>query len=87
MGQVVQAIILSKIDNNSFSIKTDEPNVEVSWQVMGVRHDPYAAAHPIQPEQEKLAICLAILSFSCDCLLLFEVNRNRGPNHINGQEG
>ncbi len=53
VGQFSQAIISSKVKNNSFRIKTDKPNVEVSWQVTGIRHDPYAMAHPIQPEQDK----------------------------------
>ena len=55
VGQFSQAIISSKVKDNSFTIKTDKPNVEVSWQVTGVRHDPYAVAHPIQPEQAKPA--------------------------------
>jgi hypothetical protein len=53
IGQFAQAIVSSEISNNTFSIKTDKPNVKVSWQVTGVRNDPYAQAHPIQPEQAK----------------------------------
>ncbi len=55
VGQFSQAIISSEVKNNTFTIKTDKPTVKVSWQVTGVRHDPYAAAHPIQPEQAKPA--------------------------------
>ncbi len=29
------------------------PNGRVSWQVTGVRHDPYIEAHPIVPEVDK----------------------------------
>jgi hypothetical protein len=53
MGQFAQAIIDKKIQNNSFVIRTDKPNVEVSWQVTGIRNDPYAKAHPIEVEQVK----------------------------------
>lgn len=40
-----RAIIWKEIEHNRFSIRTDEPNVKVSWQVTAVRHDPYASAH------------------------------------------
>jgi hypothetical protein len=53
MGQFAQAIINNKIQNNSFVIRTDKPNVEVSWQVTGIRNDPYAKAHPMVVEQVK----------------------------------
>ena len=32
---------------------TDKPNVKVSWQVTGVRHDAYAKKNRIQVEVEK----------------------------------
>jgi hypothetical protein len=53
LGQFAQAIVASKIKDNRFMIKTDKPNVEVSWQVTGVRQDAYAQAHPIKVEEEK----------------------------------
>ena len=53
IGQFAQAIIESKIQNNHFTIRTDKPNVEVSWQVTGIRNDAYAKAHPMVVEQEK----------------------------------
>ena len=53
LGQFAQAIVATKIQNNRFTIKTDKPNVEVSWQVTGVRHDAFALAHPLQVEQDK----------------------------------
>jgi hypothetical protein len=34
-------------------IKTDKPNVEVSWQVTGVRQDTYTRAHPLEVEAAK----------------------------------
>ena len=53
LGTFAQAIILEKVNNNQFKIKTDKPNVEVSWQVTGVRHDKYANAHRVVTEVEK----------------------------------
>ena len=55
VGQFAQAVVATEIQNNQFTIKTDHPNVKVSWQVTGVRHDSYAQAHPLQVEQEKPA--------------------------------
>ena len=55
IGVFCQAIIYKKISNNQFTIKTDKPNVEVSWQVTGIRKDPYANAHRVQPVVEKSA--------------------------------
>ena len=53
IGTFAQAIVSEKVNNNQFKIKTDKPNVEVSWQVTGVRHDKYADAHRVVPETEK----------------------------------
>ncbi|PIU45436.1 MAG: hypothetical protein COS95_03575 [Ignavibacteriales bacterium CG07_land_8_20_14_0_80_59_12] len=53
IGQFAQAIVSEEIHNNRFSIKTDKPNVRVSWQVTGIRNDPYVKAHPAQVEVEK----------------------------------
>jgi len=55
IGQFAQAIVASEIKDNRFTIKTDKPNVKVSWLVTSVRNDPYAQAHPVQPEVEKPA--------------------------------
>ena len=43
MGQFAQAIVSNKVTNHQFSIKTDKPNVEVAWQVTGIRHDAYSS--------------------------------------------
>jgi hypothetical protein len=43
-----QAIVAKEIHDNQFTIRTNKPKVKVSWQVTGVRHDPYANAHRIQ---------------------------------------
>lgn len=54
IGQFAQAIISEEISGNSFKIKTDKPNVKVSWMVTGVRNDEWAKANPIVVEQPKL---------------------------------
>ncbi len=56
IGQPAQAWIGTRIANGRFTIRTDKPNVEVSWQVTGVRKDAYAKAHPLQVEMTKPAI-------------------------------
>ncbi|KPA16015.1 hypothetical protein MHK_003775 [Candidatus Magnetomorum sp. HK-1] len=53
IGSFAKAIILKKINNNQFTIQTDHPDIEVSWQVTGIRKDPYAEDHRIQVEVEK----------------------------------
>ncbi len=53
IGQFAQAIVLRKIKENRFVIKTDKPNIEVSWQVTGIRHDAYANAYRIPVEEQK----------------------------------
>jgi trimeric autotransporter adhesin len=53
IGQFAQAIVSGEVGNHQFSIKTDKPNVKVSWQITGVRQDAYAKANPLVVEQEK----------------------------------
>ena len=53
IGQFSQAIVESEIQNNQFSIRTDKPNVKVSWQVTGIRKDAYAKQHRIKVEELK----------------------------------
>jgi hypothetical protein len=55
VGEFAQAVVSSKIRDNRFTIRTDKPNIEVSWQVTGIRQDPYANAHRIVVEQDKPA--------------------------------
>ncbi len=55
IGQFAQAIVAREIQNHQFVIRTNAPNVKVSWQVAGVRQDAYAKAHPLVVEQEKSA--------------------------------
>ncbi len=53
IGQFAQAIVARKIENHQFEVRTSAPNVEVSWQVTGVRQDAFAKANPLVVEQEK----------------------------------
>jgi hypothetical protein len=55
MGTFAQAIVSDEIANNRFTIQTDKPNVKVSWQVTGIRHDAYANAHRSPVEVDKPA--------------------------------
>ena len=55
IGEFAQAIVAKKIANNRFVIRTNKPQVEVSWQVTGIRHDAYANAHRIPIEEDKPA--------------------------------
>jgi hypothetical protein len=53
IGQPAHAWVASKVNQNAFAIRTDKPNVEVSWQVTGIRQDAWANAHRIPVEVEK----------------------------------
>ncbi len=53
IGTFAQAIVLEKVNGNKFRIQTSQPNVEVSWQVTGIRDDKYAQAHRVVAEVEK----------------------------------
>jgi hypothetical protein len=53
LDQFAQAIVAEEVKDNRFSIKTDKPNVRVSWQVTGIRQDAWANAHRIEVEVEK----------------------------------
>jgi hypothetical protein len=41
------ARVVKEIAHNRFSIQSDQPQVKVSWQVTGIRHDRYADSHRI----------------------------------------
>jgi hypothetical protein len=53
IGQFAQAIVASEVSHNQFTVRTDKPNVKVSWQVTGIRQDAYANAHRIPVEEDK----------------------------------
>lgn len=51
-----KAIVWEEINKNGqFTIKTEEPDIQVSWQVSGIRQDVYAKENPLQVEVEKEA--------------------------------
>jgi hypothetical protein len=52
-GAWARARVFRKIADNAFVVQTDLPQVEVSWQVTGIRHDRYAEAHRIPLEEDK----------------------------------
>ncbi len=53
VGGYAPVYIAQKIRNNQFKIAGGRSGLEVDWQVTGVRHDPYAEAHPLKIEVEK----------------------------------
>jgi len=53
IGTFAQAIVKEEISNNRFVIQTNQPNVKVSWQVTGVRHDAVAKKYPVVVEELK----------------------------------
>jgi hypothetical protein len=55
IGTFAQAMISAEVKNDAFGIKTDKPNVKVSWQVTGVRNDPFAQQNRVQTEEDKSA--------------------------------
>jgi hypothetical protein len=55
LSQFAQPIVAKKIANNRFVIRTSKPNVEVSWQVTGIRYDAYADTYRIPVEENKVA--------------------------------
>ena len=53
IGVFAQAIVKEKVANNRFVIQTDQAGVEVSWQITGIRRDPYALTKQVEAVQEK----------------------------------
>ncbi|MBL7748862.1 MAG: hypothetical protein JNM19_15600, partial [Chitinophagaceae bacterium] len=53
IGSFAQAIISKEVAGNKFEIATSTPNVKVSWQVTGIRHDAYANMNRIPNVVEK----------------------------------
>jgi hypothetical protein len=49
VGQPAQAWVASKVLSNRFTIKTDKPNVEVSWQITSYLHPPVATLKTAVP--------------------------------------
>lgn len=55
IGQFAQVMVATEIAGGSFTIKTDKPNVKVSWQVTGIRQDAFARANRIPVVEDKPA--------------------------------
>jgi hypothetical protein len=53
IGGFAPVYIAAKIANNRFRIAGGLPGMEVSWQVTGIRQDPWANAHRIPVEENK----------------------------------
>jgi hypothetical protein len=53
VGRFAQAIVEQEIEGNRFVIRTNLANVKVSWQVTGIRQDPWADAHRLPVEEDK----------------------------------
>ena len=53
IGDFAQVAVAETMKGNLFVIRSDKPRVEISWQVTGVRHDPFAEKHRIPVEEEK----------------------------------
>ena len=53
IGRFAQAIVEEKVESNRFTIRTNLANVEVSWQVTGIRQDPWANANRKPTEEDK----------------------------------
>jgi hypothetical protein len=53
IGQFAQCIVKEEVNGDKFIIQTDIPNVKVSWQVTGIRNDPYAKENRVIVEEEK----------------------------------
>ncbi len=55
IGGFAQIYISEEISNNCFKIAGGRRGMKVSWQVTGIRHDPYAVANRIAVEEVKPA--------------------------------
>ena len=53
IGGFAQVYIANEIENRRFKIAGGAPGLKVSWQVTGIRQDPFAEKNRIQVEEEK----------------------------------
>jgi hypothetical protein len=53
MYQAMPNLYTTEEHDNQFGLKGGKPGGEVSWQITGIRHDPYILKHPIIPEVMK----------------------------------
>jgi len=55
IGGFAPVYVAEKISGNRFNIAGGDPGMEVSWQVTGIRHDPYSLEHRTATVQDKPA--------------------------------
>ncbi len=55
IGAFAQAVVWRQESHNQFTIRTSHGHVKVSWQVTGIRNDPYARSVRAPAEQPKTA--------------------------------
>ena len=53
IGGYAPVYVAQEVQGNRFAIAGGTPGLKVSWQVTGIRHDPYADAHRIPVEELK----------------------------------
>jgi hypothetical protein len=53
IGGYAPVYIAEEISENQFKIAGGTPGLKVSWQVTGIRQDPYAEQHRIPVEEDK----------------------------------
>ncbi len=53
VGGFAQVYIAEEVSNNSFKIAGGKSGMKVSWQITGVRNDPYIRKHPMDVELAK----------------------------------
>jgi hypothetical protein len=53
VGGFAPVYIAEEIEDNQFTIAGGTPGLKVSWQVTGIRQDPYAEQHRIPVEEDK----------------------------------
>ncbi len=53
IGAPANLYVAQEITGNRFKIAGGKAGLKVSWMVTGIRHDAYAAAHPIKVEEAK----------------------------------
>lgn len=55
IGSFSRAMVEKEIADGSFTVRSEDPNVRLSWQITGTRIDPYAAKNPLQVVTDKPA--------------------------------
>jgi hypothetical protein len=53
IGALAQVAVVREIEGNRFTIRSSVPDLKVSWQVTGVRKDPFAERYRIPVEEDK----------------------------------